>query len=238
MATAACEASPIPMTTRELILTFHGLGEPPNSIVDSERKFWVPVTWFQEILDALDGASAAPRDRVGVAFDDGNASDVEYALPELVQRGMTARFFPLTRRIGEYGYLSAQDISRLSAAGMGIGSHGLHHRDWRTLTDDELHEELAVSRHTLTEILDTEITEVACPFGSYDRRVLRAARAAGYRRVFTSDGGTHSANAWVTSRTTVARDRPLEDWLQLARVGARETPGPLLLGKRLVKRLR
>ena len=47
------------MTPRELILTFHGLGEPPNSIVDSERKFWVPVTWFQEILDALAGAPVA-----------------------------------------------------------------------------------------------------------------------------------------------------------------------------------
>jgi peptidoglycan/xylan/chitin deacetylase (PgdA/CDA1 family) len=217
---------------RELILTFHGLGEPPDSIADTERNVWVPVQWFEAIIDA------APRNGVGLAFDDGNASDVLQALPALAGRGMTARFFPLTGRLGEEGYLSAEDIAGLSAAGMVVGSHGCHHRDWRTLTDGELHEELTVSRRALVEIVDTDITEAACPFGSYDRRVLRALRAAGYRHVFTSDGGTHAIGAWPASRTTVDRSRPLQDWLDLARTGARKAPSPTQRGKRLLKRVR
>lgn len=217
---------------RELILTFHGLGEPPQEIADAERKVWVPVEWLQAIVDTL------PRQTVGLAFDDGNSSDVEQALPILAQRGLTARFFPLTGRIGAVGYLGAADIAELSAAGMGIGSHGCHHRDWRTLDDGELHEELTLSRRTLAEIVGGEIVETACPFGSYDRRVLRALRAAGYRRVFNSDGGTGSAGAWLSPRTTVHRDRPLEHWLGLATAGPSGRPDPVLLGKRLIKRLR
>jgi|SRR5277367_929152 len=216
----------------ELTLNFHGLGEPPDSIVAAERNVWVPDEWLEAIVDA------APRHEVGVTFDDGNASDVQQVLPALTEREMTARFFPLTGRIDTAGYLSAEDIAELSAAGMRIGSHGLHHRDWRTLGDAELHDELTLSRHTLGEIIDGEVTEAACPFGSYDRRVLRALRAAGYRRVFTSDGGPHAIGSWLSSRTTVNRNRPLQDWLDLASAGARRPLGPLQLGKRLYKRVR
>jgi peptidoglycan/xylan/chitin deacetylase (PgdA/CDA1 family) len=218
--------------SRELILTFHGLGEPSDEIANAHRKVWSPVEAFQAIVDPL------PRQAGGLAFDDGNSSDVEHALPILARRGLTARFFPLVGRIGAAGYLSAADIAELSAAGMGIGSHGCHHRNWRTLDDGELHEELTLSRRTLAEIVGREIVETACPFGSYDRRVLRALRAAGYRRVFSSDGGTGPAGAWLSPRTTVHRDRPLEHWLDLARAGAPRRPDPVPWGKRLVKRLR
>jgi peptidoglycan/xylan/chitin deacetylase (PgdA/CDA1 family) len=217
---------------QELILTFHGLGEPADAVAETERKVWVPVEWLQAIVDML------PRQGVGLAFDDGNSSDVEQALPMLAQRGLTARFFPLAGRVGAVGYLGAEDIAGLSGAGMGVGSHGCHHRDWRTLADGELHEELTVSRRTLAEIVGRDITETACPYGSYDRRVLRALRAAGYRRVFNSDGGTGSAGSWLRPRTTVHRDRPLEHWLNLVTVGPSGRPDPVLLGKRLIKRLR
>jgi peptidoglycan/xylan/chitin deacetylase (PgdA/CDA1 family) len=219
---------------RTLILTFHGIGDPPSAIADSERQVWVPVAWFEGILDAL------PPHGVEIAFDDGNASDVIHALPALLERRRNARFFPLAGRIDEDGYLTGQDIARLASAGMKIGSHGVHHRDWRTLADDELEAELLDSRRVLGEISGTEVLEAACPFGSYDRRVLGALRAAGYRRVFSSDGGSASSRSWLAPRSSVNRGRPLEHWLELAAAGAsgRRRPDPVLLGKRVVKRLR
>jgi peptidoglycan/xylan/chitin deacetylase (PgdA/CDA1 family) len=216
----------------ELILNFHGLGEPPDTFTEAERNVWVPVEWFEAIVDAL------PRQRVGLTFDDGNASDADQALAVLSQRGMTARFFPPTAKIGAPGHVSAEDVLKLSAAGMEIGSHGLGHCDWRTLTDGELHEELTVSRRMLAEIVGADITEAACPFGSYDRRVLRALRSTGYCRVFTCDGGTGSVGSWLSPRTTVHRGRSLQYWLDLAAAGASRRPTPVQLGKRLVKRLR
>ncbi|HLM84746.1 MAG TPA: polysaccharide deacetylase family protein [Solirubrobacteraceae bacterium] len=216
----------------ELILTFHGLGEPPDTVTEGERKVWVPVEWFEAIVATL------PRAGVALAFDDGNDSDLQHALPTLLRFGMTARFFPLVGRIDANGYLSAEAILELSAAGMRIGSHGLHHRDWRKLDDEELRAELLTPREQLSRIIGSEITEAACPFGSYDRRVLRALRAAGYRRTFNSDGGTASAGSWLSPRTSVHRELPLQHWLDLAAAGAAGRPSLAESGKRLVKRLR
>ena len=215
------------------ILTFHGLGEPPPAASDAERHVWVAVSWFEAIVDAL-----AP-DGVGLAFDDGNSSDVEHALEILLRRGRTARFFLLTGRIGTEGYLDGEDIRRLHLAGMGIGSHGVDHRDWRTLSASELDRELTVSRRVLSEVVGSEVvSEAACPFGSYDRRVLRAVRDAGYRTVYNSDDGPARAGSWLIPRNTVHRGHPLRHWLELAAHGAGRRAGMKMTGKRLLKRMR
>lgn len=216
----------------ELILAFHGLGEPPWHIVEDEREYWIPLAWFETLLDHARGRN------VGIAFDDGNVSDLEQALPALLERSMNARFFPLSGRIGKEDYLTAEQIVQLRRAGMGIGSQGVDHRDWRTLDDAHLRDELVLSRSRLSEILGEEISEAACPFGSYDRRVLRALRAAGYRRVFNSDGSTGASGAWISPRETVAQNQPLEYWVQRLQSESGRRPSALRVSKRLLKRLR
>lgn len=227
------------MLERELILTFHGLGdETPPDATAAERKVWVPVEWFDAIVGALPGRGVA------LAFDDGNSSDAELALKVLERRGRKARFFVLAERVGSPGYLSQSQLGELHEAGMKIGSHGLRHRDWRRLSDGELREELVGSRRALEELLGSQVDQAACPFGSYDRRVLHGLREAGYRKVYNSDGGSARVGAWLSPRNTVHREQTLEHWVALAASGAGAVAGalnwksPALAGKRLVKRLR
>ncbi len=202
------------MLERELILTFHGLGdETPPDATAAERKVWVPVDWFEAIVGAL------PARGVTLAFDDGNSSDAEHALETLAQSGHRARFFVLAERVGSPGYLTESQLCELHEAGMKIGSHGLRHRDWRGLSDGELRQELVGSRRALEELLGVEVDEAACPFGSYDRRVLHGLREAGYRRVYNSDGGSARVGAWLAPRNTVHRELALERWLALAAGG-------------------
>jgi peptidoglycan/xylan/chitin deacetylase (PgdA/CDA1 family) len=224
------------MLERELILNFHGLGdETPPDATAAERKVWVPVDWFEAIVGAL------PARGVTLTFDDGNSSDAEHALGVLKRKGHRARFFVLAERVGSPGYLTESQIGELHEAGMKIGSHGLRHRDWRGLSDAELQEELVDSRRTLEKLLGVEVDEAACPFGSYDRRVLHGLREAGYRKVYNSDGGSARVGAWLAPRNTVHRELELERWLALAASGAGgalQLQSPMLAGKRLVKRLR
>jgi hypothetical protein len=71
------------MSTRELILNFHGLGESPEGITDAERKVWIPVAWFEAIpRRPAAGGSAAD-------LDDGNRTDVEHARRRLSGGGAT-----------------------------------------------------------------------------------------------------------------------------------------------------
>jgi len=215
---------------RELILTFHGLGNTPSALTSDEQHVWVPVEWFEAILDAL------PPTVGRVTFDDGNVSDVEHALPILARDGRVASFFVPAANVGKPHSMTEQDLVRLHGEGMVVGSHGLRHRDWRTATEDELHEELVGARDVLAEKLGAPVEEAACPFGSYDRRVLRAARSVGYRRIYTSDGGASSTRAWLAPRTTIHRGWSLERWLEFVASG----PSTDLFrsAKRLGKRIR
>jgi peptidoglycan/xylan/chitin deacetylase (PgdA/CDA1 family) len=218
-------------TVRELILTFHGLGEPPPD-ADAERDYWVPVEWLEAILDAL------PPHGVRVTFDDGNVTDVEHALPLLAACGRVADFFVVAGRVDQSRWLSSAQLLELRDAGMRIGSHGLSHEDWRTLSDAALSEDLVASRRRLESIVGGKLEEAACPYGSYDRRVLSGLRAAGYRRVYTSDEGTASTTAWLTPRTSVHRRREIDAWLELVAAGPQARPDVTRLARRLVKRLR
>ena len=58
----------------------------------------------------------------------------------------------------------------------------------------------------LEQVVGRPITEAACPFGSYDRRVLRQSAAHGYRRAYTSDAGTGPSTRWLQATNTVRRD--------------------------------
>lgn len=182
-------------------LTFHGIGEPERPIDPPEAAVWVTRRQFLSVLDAVAG-----RPDVRISFDDGNTSDVLLAAPALAQRGMTATFFVLAGRLGAPGFLDAQGVRELATAGMAVGCHGLLHRPWRELADAELRTELVDARAILEDVVQTDVVEASCPFGSYDRRVLRELRRASYDRVYTSDRGLARTDEWLQARNTVRED--------------------------------
>lgn len=186
------------MQARAITLTFHGVGEPPRALKPDEADVWVSTERFKALLDA-----AAERDDVRITFDDGNVSDLEHALPALRERGLEATFFVVAGRLGQAGFIDASGVRELAAAGMRIGSHGMRHRPWRRLDDRARHEELVRAKAVLEEVVEQPVTEAACPFGSYDRRVIAALRSASYRRVYTSDRGTTRPNDFLQARNSV-----------------------------------
>jgi peptidoglycan/xylan/chitin deacetylase (PgdA/CDA1 family) len=186
---------------RTINLTFHGIGAHERRLDHGEGDVWLSRERFESVLDAVAG-----RDDVRITFDDGNASDLELALPALRRRGLTGTFFVVAGRLGAPGFVDADGVRELADAGMAIGCHGMNHRPWRKLDDAALDEELVEARARLERIVGRPVTAAACPFGSYDRRVLRALRRSGYRTVYTSDGGTATPRGWLQPRTTVRPD--------------------------------
>ena len=186
------------MRPRCINLTFHGVGEPGRALEPREAGVWVSRRRFVAVLDAVAG-----RDDVRVTFDDGNASDLEHALPALADRGLRATFFVVAGRLGARGFLDAAGVRTLADAGMAVGCHGMRHRPWRALDDDALREELLDARRTLEDVVQRPVVAAGCPFGSYDRHVLGALRRYGYERVYTSDRGTARTTAWLQARNSV-----------------------------------
>ena len=188
------------MWSKAINLTFHGVGEREREAEPGEERTWLSVDSFTSVLDSVVG-----RPEVHISFDDGNASDLVHGLPALLQRGLRATFFVVAGRLGEPEFLDELGVRALADAGMTIGSHGMRHRPWRWLGDDALREELVGARKVLESVVRRPVTEAACPFGSYDRRVLASLRRSGYRRVYTSDRGTSDPDAWVQPRNSVVR---------------------------------
>jgi peptidoglycan/xylan/chitin deacetylase (PgdA/CDA1 family) len=192
---------------REVLnLCFHGIGNPGRELEPDEDLYWVESAQFEELLEVV-GRYPSVR----ITFDDGNASDAALALPALRRRNLHATFFVLAGRLGQPGSLAASDVRHLAQAGMAIGSHGMRHRSWRSAGDQELYEELVGAAGAIAGVAGQPVRHVACPFGAYDRRVLRAIRRHGFARVYTVDGSPARGDAWLQSRYAVrASDTPAD----------------------------
>lgn len=123
--------------------------------------------------------------RVLLTFDDGWKGTWDIGGPILEQRGLRALLFVTTDLIGHPHFVSRSRLKDKGAPFL-IGSHARSHRLLAALPDTEIRHELSTSRAILEEILGEEVNSLACPGGSFDRRVLRLAFATGYRFVFTS----------------------------------------------------
>jgi peptidoglycan/xylan/chitin deacetylase (PgdA/CDA1 family) len=186
-------------------VAFHGIGPPPAELEPADQAYFIPRDLFLAVLDEIAGLP-----NVELSFDDGYASDIEMALPALVERSLSASFFPVAGRLGEPGFIDVTGIKALRAAGMTIGSHGMRHRPWRGLDANSMHEELSQARSVIAEASGTSVGTAACPFGSYDRQVLKALRSYGYTKVYTSDRRRARMGAWLQPRYSVTQNDTLQ----------------------------
>lgn len=190
-------------------ICFHGIGRPGRSLEPGEEPYWISVDAYLRILDSI-----TPRRDVAISFDDGNASDVEIALPALLERGLVASFFPLAGRLDRPGSLTAADLRTLRRHGMAIGSHGMDHTPWRGLSERQRRVELVLGRERLVEASGGPVGAAALPLGRYDRRLLGQLRRLGYSRVYSSDRAPASPKSWLQPRFSVRNDTSPEVFLR------------------------
>ena len=164
------------------ILTFHSIGPLERQTEEDEMRYNVSADLFAEWIATVSRSFS----RCLVTFDDGNKSDIEIALPILKKHNVTAKFFPIINLIGQQDYMTWDDVRALRDAGMKIGSHGLDHVAWTNCSDDQLLAELKQSRETLATQLKTPVYCAAAPFGAISPRIYRAAKKAGYTKLYSS----------------------------------------------------
>lgn len=185
-----------------LVVNFHGIGEP-RGVPQDEAPYWCPRSEWSAFADSLAEVSLLEDVELEVTFDDGNLSDLDEAMPVLAARGLSATFHVCAGRIGQPGFLGEGELHELRASGMSIGSHGWNHVNLRKVDDHELVREVVGSRARIIEASGGEVTAFAIPFGSYDRRVLRALKD--YAVAYTSDDMRSVAHRWLVPRFSYDR---------------------------------
>ncbi len=181
------------------------------------------------------------RGLVGLTFDDGYADFADNALPVLRRWGFGATVFVLPGRLGGTNewdplgprkpLLTADSIRRLAdTEGLEIASHGLTHVDLTLADDALLSAEIGGSRALLAELTGREVPGLCYPYGTVDRRVADAARAAGYRYACAIDPGPLTG-AFALPRVHVGEnDTAGRLWLKYRLNRLRRRPVPLAAG--------
>ncbi|HEY2169306.1 MAG TPA: polysaccharide deacetylase family protein [Candidatus Angelobacter sp.] len=165
-----------------MVLAYHEV------MPDSNYAYCVTSAAFAEQLRLLDSLKKNKSCDAQITFDDGEKSQFHNALPLLADYGMKATYFVTPGLIGTAAkFLGWDDLSALQAAGHSVQSHGWSHKFLTFCSEAELTHELRASKQSLEDNLCSAVEEISVPGGRWNRRVLHACAAAGYRRVYVSD---------------------------------------------------
>ncbi len=194
-----------------------------------------------EDLVRLNAGERLPGPTVFLTFDDGFRDNFETAWPLLRSYGFSALIFILPGHLASgSGFewpevaedrsrypdlmrsMTWREIDEMLGQGAEVGSHTITHPHLCDLDDETLAGELAESRVAIEQRIGTCET-LAYPFGEWDERVARAARAAGYSFAFSLPQGPQArCGALCIPRLNVdRRDRPARLRFKLSPTGRR-----------------
>jgi peptidoglycan/xylan/chitin deacetylase (PgdA/CDA1 family) len=178
------------------ILTYHSIDDSGSPISVRPEAFRSHVSWLasgavdvrplDEILGGDPGEAA-----VAITFDDGFRNLAETAWPLLRRHGLPATLFVPTAHVGtdnswpggpEPGIptlplLDWEALGRLVDEGLRLGSHGSRHHDLRSLSADELAENLDGSAEEIGQRVGARPRTFAYPYGHLNPGVVDAVRS-------------------------------------------------------------
>jgi peptidoglycan/xylan/chitin deacetylase (PgdA/CDA1 family) len=203
-----------------LVLGYHAVSDgwpsslavPPRAVEDQVRyllqRGYRGVTFDEAVHGGSGGRLFA------VTFDDAYRSVERNALPLLSRLGVPGTVFAPTAYIGseepmgwpgidgwldgphasELVPMSWPELAELAEAGWEIGSHTRTHPRLTELEDEAMGDELRGSREECERRLGRPCRSLAYPYGAHDRRVIEAARRAGYSAACTLPARLHAAS--------------------------------------------
>ena len=186
---------------RAIVLCYHGVQAD-----QADRFAWQVKSIADRAIATAELSSESADQRkepsICLTFDDALSNLLANAIPVLNRHSAPATIFAVAEGAGSpprwlawtshadraIRTMTAAELRDCLATGrIRIGSHTLSHPHLSSLDDAAIRHELEESRRQLRSALNSEIDELALPHGDYDQRVLDAASAAGYARVFTLD---------------------------------------------------
>ncbi len=221
------------------VLTYHRFGDAVrdpwcvSATVFEEQMRWLADKKLAVSLDDVErfvrGEIKLPDGAVLVTMDDGFSSVLHIAAP-IMQRHripsvayVTTSFMGTTSISGER-YLTWDEVKRLPAAGVTVGSHAHTHRSVAKLSPQDALDEGQRSKELLEEHLGAPIRSFAYPFGMRTDESAETARmlsGCGYSSVFIAQHGTLRCGADLARlpRVKVEGGEPLWMFKLLCRGG-------------------
>lgn len=193
------------------ILVYHHIGLPPKNANSATKSFFIEPAWFEKHLQYLqennfqtihfadvtayfENGTPLPIDAgkrpAMINFDDAYKNVFDAAFPLLKKYNMTATVFVPANLIGHRAYLSWEQLEKLRAEGIEVGSHSLWHP--YLTRSKKARAEIFESKKILEEKFGAEIQVFAYPFGDFNDEIEKLVKEAGYdmARSFTQPKNT------------------------------------------------
>lgn len=156
---------------------------------ESNYAYCVTSSAFADHLRLFDSLEkSGDQQSVHITFDDGEHSQLYNAMPLLAEHKISATYFVTPGLIGTAAkFLGWDELKTLQNAGHSVQSHGWSHKFLTFCSDEDLAYELKASKESLEEKLGASADEISVPGGRWNRHVIEACAAAGYKRVYVSD---------------------------------------------------
>lgn len=177
------------------ILTYHYIRQLPGDDDPLGQNLSVSPENFAEQMAYLKSAGyesmtfddlragKIPDKPVIITFDDGYEDAYQNAFPALKENGMTGVFYVITGFVGRDLYLTWNQITEMSEAGMVFGSHTVNHPDLTSpnLSQATIAQELSLSKKALEQRLDKTINDFCYPSGKATTTTVDYVYDAGYK---------------------------------------------------------
>jgi len=133
-----------------------------------------------------------------IAFDDGYADNLWYALPVLKRLNIVPIIFLTVNYIGtdiifsRYSdkekdrFLNWDEVKKMSESGVIFGSHSLSHPHLTQLNEKKLIEEVSLSKKIIEEKTGKEVLYFCYPYGDFNEKVIEKVKESGYKSAFVT----------------------------------------------------
>jgi peptidoglycan/xylan/chitin deacetylase (PgdA/CDA1 family) len=177
------------------ILYYHDIHQ------DNEKKYYeysTPISLFlehirliryldYEIVDQI----TKPTKQVQITFDDGYRGIIPFV--DLIKElKIYIKIFIITSEINKPNYLTEREICLLNNDKIfSFGAHTHNHVPLITCDITKLNHELTVSKEIISELLGTNVNELAFPIGKFNEQVIDESRKVGYEKLYSGIPGKY-----------------------------------------------
>lgn len=212
---ASAGRSPADPSRGVAVLAYHGTGphrEDPwwldfrgqMALVDD---LGFEIISLDDVAEFVRGDTLFDRPKLAITFDDGFASNLAVAYPELARRGWPATVFIATSYIGRRPYVMSEEIEGIIDHGIDIGNHTDTHALLNTLSPAEIGDEIRRSQAIIEDLTGRRCRHFCYPNGIYNPAAREVIAGAGFDSACAGRVGWNmpGQDPYVLKRVTLPR---------------------------------
>lgn len=137
-----------------------------------------------QLYDYLVNNKPLPHKPILITFDDTHEEHYTVAVTEMNKYNFKGTFFIMTVSINRPGYMTEEQIKKLSETGHHIGSHTWDHHPVTKYTAKDWEQQLIQPQKKLETITGKPVRYFSYPFGSWNSLAIKKLKSENYKLAF------------------------------------------------------